>query len=735
MGAQGTIERSSFAAGELGKSARARSDLAKYQIALARMENYITMVEGGATRSPGTRMVLELKNEAQVGKLVPFRLTSDDYYMLVLNGGKSRFVRAGGFLQNTDTTPYECDVPYSETDLARLRYATTGNTIFTVDGSRFGKLVRSGLLQWAFATVTPEGGPVDTKNVDTTITVQASAVTGDPINLTGVGGPFTAAMIGQPMRLDDRDLSLVNEWVANEINVGAAARRRWNGNVYENESGALASSGPNPPTHVDGDVSSGAGFITWRFLHSGYGFVQIKSVTSANAATAAVLSRLPDSVVSGGSYRFWPPAWTSDSGFPTAIAFSSPRLLLTRGDLLFLSGIDSPEDMKVTGLDDGAIVVRLRAPNAELVEAQWAVVAGALIVGSGDLEWVIRAGSSLFEPLTTANINPVPDSDEGSVSQIPVRVDGGVIFVGKSGRRLHYGKVDPVSTGGQRFIPDEISVTARHIFKPGVKAMAWQRDPNRVLWMVMQDGTLAGLTFMPKQEVFAFHRHPRTNAFFEDVAVIPSTSNGNDEVYFIVRRVINGQTRRFIEQLADFFEPINTDAPTAEGAWFLDCAGLHDGAKVSEITNAAHLEGCEIGVFADGLMQKRKTVVGGRFALDRPAVSVLWGIPLRAQLTDLPRNLTQQDGPTIGKEKTVHEGTFYFENTGGGAVSLNGDVQEKITKSGGRKYGAPLNLFTGVKRLPVAAEFAKEVALDVVNDDAMPCTVLAMSPTIDIEES
>jgi hypothetical protein len=40
---------------------RFRSDLGRYQIAVEKQENYVTMVEGGATRSPGTRFVLPLK--------------------------------------------------------------------------------------------------------------------------------------------------------------------------------------------------------------------------------------------------------------------------------------------------------------------------------------------------------------------------------------------------------------------------------------------------------------------------------------------------------------------------------------------------------------------------------------------------------------------------------------------------------------------------------------------------
>jgi hypothetical protein len=111
------------------------------------------------------------------------------------------------------------------------------------------------------------------------------------------------------------------------------------------------------------------------------------------------------------------------------------------------------------------------------------------------------------------------------------------------------------------------------------------------------------------------------------------------------------------------------------------------------------------------------------------------GLPIEARLSDLPRNVTQQDGPSTGKEKTIHEGTFYFKDTGGGVVSCNDGAEEPIFESGNKGYGAPLALFTGLKRIPVDTDFAADVALNVINADAMPCTVLAMSPTLDVEEN
>jgi hypothetical protein len=155
---------------------------------------------------------------------VPFRRSTTDYLMLVINGGKARFVRDGGFVQNPDTSPFELTLPFVEADLPNIRAAATGNDIYVVDGTRYIKITRSADLTWSYATVSPTGGPVDTQNLDVAKTIQASAATGTGITLTGVGHMFKASHVGQVFRLDDRDLSLTPEWAALETGIAAQWR-------------------------------------------------------------------------------------------------------------------------------------------------------------------------------------------------------------------------------------------------------------------------------------------------------------------------------------------------------------------------------------------------------------------------------------------------------------------------------------------------------------------------------
>jgi hypothetical protein len=141
-------------------------------------------------------------------------------------------------------------------------------------------------------------------------------------------------------------------------------------------------------------------------------------------------------------------------------------------------------------------------------------------------------------------------------------------------------------------------------------------------------------------------------------------------------------------------------------------------------------------------MQRSKTVAAGTFTLDRAASDVLYGLPKVARIKDLPRNVTSNEGSTGGDEKTIYEVIGDFLYSAGGRLYANRDAiaegeadeGEPITQTGGKRKGAPLPLFTGKKKIPLMGEVAMEAQAELVNDDALPCTVLGLSPNLSVEE-
>ncbi|WP_407160841.1 hypothetical protein [Bradyrhizobium sp. STM 3557] len=513
--------------------------------------------------------------------------------------------------------------------------------------------------------------------------------------------------------------------------------RRWGDNIYQAASDGNA--GAAPPTHTSGDAAYGG--VIWRFYSLYYGFIRITAVADPNHASGTVILRLPDSALLQPSYRWSPPSWGDGLGWPDFVLQHQQRFIFTRLNRLWGTQPANKTSFWLTADATSALDISLTSPDGSLVEIKWMASSGILVLGTSDLEWMLRAPAS-DDILQAQTIDPVPDSQEGSIAQIATKVDRGVIFVSSTGKQLLYVRFNQLT---QQLDPQEVSAQARHIPKAGVVATAWQKNPNKVLWMVLSDGTLAGMTFMSEQKVIALHRHPMVNAFVEDIAALPSLDGGRVDVYLIVRRVINGQTRRYIELMQPFFQPVDPANPTADGAWFVDCGLSYSGAPVTTITGLDHLEGETVAVFADGAMQQRKKVVGGSIMLDRAASSVVAGEPISWRVTDLPRSLQIPGGSSRGKMQRANTVIVDVLNAASGEVRLTypkdnrnaGDDDtpfDDLIETGADDYGAAVKLFTGEILMQVTGTSSRSVVTELKGDDAMPITLRAIVPDV-IEEA
>jgi len=93
---------------------------------------------------------------------------------------------------------------------------------------------------------------------------------------------------------------------------------------------------------------------------------------------------------------------------------------------------------------------------------------------------------------------------------------------------------------------------------------AFQTVPFSTAWVVRDDGALLGLTYMPEQDVIAWHRHD-TDGLFESVACI---SEGDEDVlYCVVKR----GSKRFIERMHTRY------FATIRDAYFMDSGLTYDG--------------------------------------------------------------------------------------------------------------------------------------------------------------
>jgi hypothetical protein len=229
--------------------------------------------------------------------------------------------------------------------------------------------------------------------------------------------------------------------------------------------------------------------------------------------------------------------------------------------------------------DDDSIEFTLASQSLD--EIRHMIPLRALILLTAGAEWLAKGveGSAL----TPSSFDMKPDSEYGASYVEPVVAGRHVLFSTARQKILREFKYDPNTTAiGE---PREVTLLARHLLRTSqLVEMAWAEWPFSCVWAVRDDGVLLGLTYIPEHDVWGWHRHDTiAQGRFESVCSVPEDTE--NAVYLVVKRVIGGVTKRFIERFAER-EGLTEIADYV----FMDCALSFDGRNEDD-TNDLNLSG------------------------------------------------------------------------------------------------------------------------------------------------
>jgi hypothetical protein len=581
----------SFSSGELSPLFDGRIDLDEYASGGNLVENFIPLIEGPAERRGGTRFVREVKDSTDRCGYLRFEFSTEQAYVLEIGDQYMRFYTNQGVVMD-GTVPLELSTPWTAADLFdasgnfKLRYVQSGDVMYIThtDGDYAPqKLTRSGALTWTIAAFVPDGGPFQDIDPDETVTVYASAATGS-VTLTASSGIFNSNHINALFLLEQRKNDTTKKWEAAK-SISTNDLRRYDNRNYK----ALntATTGGIIPTHTLGAVYDGNTGVQWDFQNAGYGWGKITAVGSGGTtATLTVQSQIPNGAVTSGeaSTRWAFGAWSAEEGYPTHVTFFRERLVFakasTRQIWMSQSGdFENFRDRDAGGevVADAALTIEVASDQANRIE--WMLALRQLIIGTAGGEFAIGeiTGSEAFGP---GNVQAIPVSSYGSKPVQPVRVGDSVLFVQRSGRKMR-DIFYTLETEGYR--STNMSVLSRHLVPAGhaIVALAYQQEPNSVIWALRSDGALFGTTLNANQKRFGWHRHPiGGDGVVEAVEAIPSPDGDSDELWLIVRRTINGGTKRYIE----FMEPALDAERDIINAFYVDSGLTYDGRIAQTLT-------------------------------------------------------------------------------------------------------------------------------------------------------
>lgn len=735
--------QTSFAGGEIGPQLEGRVDLEDYAQSVKRMEGFIPTIQGPAVRSAGTRFVREVKSSSNRTWFVRFEFNVEQAYVLEFGENYIRFYTDHGVVLSAGV-PYEIATPYVAAQLTdadgnfRLDFVQSGDVVYiTHKGEAYAprKLARLAATNWTLTEVGFTGGPFEDLDPTNTITVYASAATGNGITLTASSAIFLNGHIGGLFYLERKLTDDTTLWETNK-SITANDVRKSDGKFYRAVN--TATTGTLKPTHTQGSVYDGNAGVQWEFLHPGYGYVEITGIGGGGTtATANVIKRLPAEVVgvAQATTRWAFGEWSAENGYPSHITFFRERLVLARASDqgLWMSVVGDYENF--SDRDDGGVVTADSAIAIDIVSDQvnrieWLVPASDLIVGTAGGEHVVRELTK-NEPLGPANVTSVQVSGYGSAPVRPVRVGNSILFVQRAGRKVREFAFSAEAQNVEGYGSIDLSVLSPHLVPRGtwITQLAYQQEPHSVVWAMRSDGYLLGCRYNSNRKAVAWFRRPiGGTAVVEALETIPHPDRDQDELWLIVRRTINGSTKRYVE----FLEVEWTSDDDNEDRFYVDSGLTYDGAPASTISGLSHLDGATVDVLADGAAHPQRTVSAGAITLLRSASVVQVGLPCPAKLQLLRQNAGSADGTAQGKTKRIHSLTVRFLDTLGGKIGPDESSLDAIPfRMSGDDMNQPPPAFTGDKtEIPWPAGYDTDGYAWYVNDQPLPATVVAVMPRL-----
>ena len=665
------VQLTNFTGGELSPRLDGRNDLTKYASGCKTLENMIVYPHGSAARRPGTQFVSEVKDSTKKTRLIPFEFSTTQTYMLEFGNQYIRFYKDNGVILDGGSA-YEIASPYLEAELFQIKFAQSADVMYICHPNHeIRKLSRTGHTAWTLADGIITNGPFMDHNIETTTLTPSHKTVGATTTVTA--------------------------------------------------------------SSVTG-INNGSGFVATdvgRFVHIQDGHFTITSITSTTIVVGTVVVDLG---VTTPTTDFALGSFSGTTGYPSCVTFFEQRLVfagtLAQPQTIFFSKSGDYENMDdayhATIADDDAIVYTIASNQVNAIRFMTAT--RTLIIGTAGGEFTV-SGGGVDVAVTPTNILIKKQSNHGSANVDAIAVGNATLFLQRAKRKIRELAYNFDVDG---YLAPDMTILAEHISETGIVQMAYQQEPNQIIWCVRTDGQLIALTYQREQQVVAWHRHifggsfATGNAVCESVAVLPTDDN-EYQTWVIVKRTVNGVTKRYVEYIHtfDFDETDNTDFN------FLDSQLAYDGSATTTISGLAHLEGQTVAVLANGSTHPRKVVSSGSITLDRSATKVKVGLPYVSLLQTMRLDAGSQDGTSQGKTKRIFDITLRIYESIGIEVGPDLDNMERIPfRSSATLMDQAIPVFTGDKEVEFRGNYETDGYVYVRQDQPLPLTILSLYPRL-----
>lgn len=533
----------SFNSGVLSPQIDARSDVDKYRSGCRILENMIPRIYGTATRRPGTKFIAEQTNHDNVGRVIPFIYSNTIAYIILLENRQMRFFYDGGIVLGTDGRELILSTPYLAADLFQLQYKQSNDVMWIVHPDYAPrKLTRTSANAFSLDTITFVDGPFKKRNdldAADSVTMTPSAVTGTGITLTASAATFDSTHVGALFKLTQARAVTETSGSKTAPNTGVVGSAvlvegaftfnthgTWTGTVKVERSIDAGSNWETYRTWVGADdrnvqytgtededniqyrinvtaLSSGTIHAELTINSSTQeGICRVTAYTSNLAVTVTVLK---DFGQTSATTRWAEGCWSPYRGYPVSVTFFEERCIYAgtahQPQTIWLSATDDYEDFEACTKDDSSFSLTMSSDTRNAI--RWISALEALLIGTTGGEWRLRS-TGQDEPLTPTNYSMKQQTTYGNAAIQALPVNDVILFVDFVARKIR----ELTYSGDElKFIAPDLTALAEHITDSGITSMAYQKNPDPILWMTLTDGTLLSMTYEREQNVVAFAKH------------------------------------------------------------------------------------------------------------------------------------------------------------------------------------------------------------------------------------
>lgn len=526
----------------------------KYQTGLALARNVLLLPHGPGANRPGFAYTNTVKTSAKRTRVIPFSYSTTQTMVIELGDSYCRFHTQGATLLAGSPAAYNGATTYAIGDLV----SSGGVNYYSIQAGNIGHTPVSNPTWWyplpsVYYEIPSTFLEADLFDVHY---VQSSDV------LTLVHPNYTPTEL---RRLGATDWTLqpivFATTLATPTGVGAVAAPASGTTVYSYKVTSVSANG------LEESLVSAAATCTNNLLVTGdlntiswsttgavrYNVYALSNGLYGYIGQTSALSFVDNNITPDISKT--PPIpnnpFSGANNYPGAVSYFEQRRAFAGTNNnpqtinLTHSGTESNMSYSLPSRDDDAITFRIAAREANTI--RHIVPLTNLILLTSSAEW--RVTSINTDAITPTSFSVTPQSYVGASNVQPVIVNNNIIFAAARGGHMREMAYQWQNSG---YVTGDLSLRAPHLFDGySILDMAYSKSLYPIVWAPSSSGNLLGLTYVPEQQLGAWHHHDSYTkagqSLIESVAVV--AEGAIDAVYCVINRVINGAQVRYIERM------------------------------------------------------------------------------------------------------------------------------------------------------------------------------------------